>query len=379
MNIYLDNAATTQLDKEVLEAMLPYMNNLCGNPSSIHSYGRKAKAAVEKVRKQIATLLRAAPAEIFFTSGGTEGNNMVLRGAIEGLGINHVITSPIEHWAVLQPLAHMDKAGQIQRHYVEIDTQGNIRYEHLEHLLKSHPRALVSLMHGNNEIGNLNDLVRIGMLCRQYQAVFHTDAVQTLGRYPLDLQALPIDLLVGSAHKLHGPQGTGLVYINSTVRLTPLVHGGPQEQGMRGGTENVPGIIGFGKAIEVAYRDMEAQRQYIQHLKQYMISSLQATISGVAFHGTSADLARSLYTLLSVDLPPGDNHDMLLFNLDIQQIAASAGSACTSGSQQASHVIEALQADPKRGTVRFSLSKYNTVEEIDHTVKKLAVLFPEPA
>lgn len=377
MNVYLDNAATTLLDKEVLAAMLPYLNSPCGNPSSSHSYGRKAKVAVEKARKQIATFLKAAPAEIFFTSGGTEGNNMVLRGAVEGLGMHHVITSPIEHSAVLQSLAHMARASQIQRHYVEIDTQGDIQYEHLEHLLQRYPRALVSLMHGNNEIGNLNDLVRIGRLCRQYQAIFHTDAVQTLGCYPLDLQALPIDLLVGSAHKLHGPQGIGLVYINSEVQLTPLVHGGPQEQGMRGGTESVPSIIGFGKALEIAYRDMEAHRHYIQHLKQYMINSLRAAIPGVAFHGASADLSRSLYTLLSVNLPPADNHDMLLFNLDIQQIAASAGSACTSGSQQASHVIDALQADPKRGTIRFSLSKYNTVEEIDYTVKKLAALCPQ--
>ena len=377
MNVYLDNAATTLLDKEVLEAMLPYMKHLCGSPSAVHSYGRKAKAPVEKTRKQIATLLKAAPAEIFFTSGGTEGNNMVLRGAIEGLSIRHVITSPMEHWAVLQPLAYMAQAGQIQLHYVEVDTQGNILYEHLEHLLKSLSHVLVSLMHGNNEIGNLNDLVRIGTLCRQYQAIFHTDAVQTLGHYPLDLQALPIDLLVGSAHKFHGPQGIGLVYINSDIRLTPLLHGGSQERGMRGGTENVPGIIGFGKAMEIAYRDMEAHQQYIQHLKQHMISSLRAAVPGVAFHGTSADLIRSLYTVLSVDLPPADNHDMLLFNLDIQQIAASAGSACTSGSQQASHVIEALQADPKRGTIRFSLSKYNTVEEIDYTVNTLAALCPK--
>lgn len=376
MHVYLDNAATTSLDPEVLATMLPYMNSLCGSPASIHSHGRKAKVAIEKARKQVATLLNAAPAEIFFTSGGTEGNNMALRGAIEGLGIHHVITSPIEHLAVLQPLAYMARSGQIQCHNVAIDRQGHIQYEHLEDLLSSYERALVCLMHGNNEIGNLNDLVRIGALCQQYQAIFHTDAVQTLGHYQLDLRALPVHLLVGSAHKFHGPKGIGLVYINSDIQLRPFIYGGAQERGMRGGTENVPGIVGLSKALEIAYRDMAANRQYIQSLKQHMINRLQAAIPGISFYGDSADLAKSLYTLLSVGLPPSENHDMLLFNLDIQQIAASSGSACTSGSQQPSHVMAALQVAPQRGTLRFSLSKYNTAAEIDYAVEKLAELCP---
>jgi len=374
MTVYLDNAATTSLDEEVLEAMLPYMTTLCGSPSSIHSYGRKAKVAIEKVRKQVAVLLHAAPAEIFFTSGGTEGNNMVLRGAIEGLGIRHVITSPIEHLAVLQPLEHLARLGQIRLHYIALDKQGNIQYDHLESLLKSHEHSLVSLMHGNNEIGNLNDLVGIGALCQQYQAIFHTDAVQTLGHYKLDLQALPIHLLVGSAHKFHGPKGVGLVYISSDIQLTPFIYGGGQERGMRGGTENVPNIVGLGKALEIAYRDIDNNHQHIQNLKQRMLDSLSATIPHVSFYGTSADLAKSLYTLLSVSLPPSEDHDMLLFNLDIHQIAASSGSACTSGSQQASHVMKALHADPQRGAVRFSFSKYNTATEIDYAVEKLAEL-----
>lgn len=374
MTVYLDNAATTSLDEEVLEAMLPYMTTLCGSPSAIHGYGRKAKVAVEKARKHVAALLNAAPAEIFFTSGGTEGNNMALRGATEGLGIRHVITSPIEHLAVLQPLAHMAQSGQIQLHYVALDEQGHIQYDHLECLLKSHKHSLVSLMHGNNEIGNLNDLVRIGALCQQYQATFHTDAVQTLGHYKLDLHSLPVHLLVGSAHKFHGPKGIGLVYISNDTQITPFIYGGAQERDMRGGTENVPAIIGLSKALEIAYRDMETNRPYIQGLKQQMIHSLRASIPGISFYGDSANLAKSLYTLLSVSLPPAENHDMLLFNLDIHQIAASAGSACTSGSQQASHVIEALHADQQRGTIRFSLGKYNTATEIDYAVEKLAEL-----
>ena len=301
---------------------------------------------------------------------------MALRGVIEGLGIRHVITSLIEHLAVLQPLAQMAKSGQIQLHYVALDEQGHIQYEHLESLLKIHERSLVSLMHGNNEIGNLNDLVRIGELCQQYQAIFHTDAVQTLGHYKLDLQALPVHLLVGSAHKFYGPKGIGLIYISSDIQIAPFIYGGAQERGMRGGTENVPGIVGLSKALEIAHRDMETNRQYIQGLKQQMIYSLRASIPGVSFYGDSADLAKSLYTLLSVSLPPSENHDMLLFNLDIHQIAASSGSACTSGSQQASHVMEALHTDPQRGTIRFSLSKYNTAAEIDYAIEQLAELCP---
>jgi cysteine desulfurase len=373
--VYLDNAATTQLDEEVLAAMLPYMQALCGSPSSVHSFGRQAKVAVEKARKEVARLLNVSPSEIFFTSGGTEGNNMVLRGAVERLKIQHVITSAIEHLAVLQPLEHMVYSGQIQLHYVKLDEQGHIQYSHLEQLLKSYAPALVSLMHGNNEIGNLNDLIHIGNLCKQYRAIFHTDAVQTLGHYSLDLQQVPVDLLVGSAHKFHGPKGIGVVYIHRDLEIAPLLYGGGQERGMRGGTENVPGVVGLSTALSKAYRDMEANKQHILGLKRYMIDSLRSKIPDVSFYGASADLSKSLYTILSVSLPSFDHQDMVLFNLDINQVAASAGSACTSGSQTISHVIKALQIDPQRSPVRFSFSKYNTLAEVSYAVEKLAEIY----
>jgi cysteine desulfurase len=373
--VYLDNAATTFLDEEVLEAMLPYMQTLCGSASSVHSYGRQAKVALEKARKEVARLLKVTPSEIFFTSGGTEGNNMVLRGAVERLNIKHVITSAIEHLAVLQPLEHMVHLGQIQLHYVELDEQGHIQYTHLEKLLNSYAPALVSLMHGNNEIGNLNELVHIGNLCKQYRAIFHTDAVQTLGHYSLDLQQVPVDLLVGSAHKFHGPKGIGVVYIHRDLEIAPLLYGGGQERGMRGGTENVPGVVGLSTALSKAYRDMEANKQHILGLKRYMIDSLRREMPDVSFYGASADLSKSLYTILSVSLPPSDHQDMVLFNLDINQVAASAGSACTSGSQTISHVIKALQLDPQRSPVRFSFSKYNTLAEVSYAVEKLAEIY----
>ena len=376
MNVYLDNAATTPLAPAVLEAMMPSMHTLCGSPSSIHAHGRKAKVAVEKARKQVAALLNVSPAEIFFTSGGTEGNNMALWGSVAAQGIAQVITSPLEHHAVLHPLAQLAQAGHIQLHYVQVDAQGNLQYDHLEHLLKAHPQALVSLMHANNEIGNFNDLVRIGALCQTYGARFHTDAVQTIGHCVLDFQALPVHLAVGSAHKFHGPKGVGLLYIRGGTQVTPLIHGGAQERNMRGGTENVPGIVGLSKALELAYQHLEEDQQYIQGLKDRMIQRLQALIPGVAFNGTSAQAEASLYTILSVSLPPADSYDMLVFNLDIQQISASVGSACASGSNVGSHVLQALGTDPQRGTVRFSFSTYNTAEEVDYVAAQLAKLCP---
>ena len=378
MNVYLDNAATTPLEPAVLEAMLPYMHTWWGSPSSIHAHGRRAKVAVEKARKHVAALLHVSPAEIFFTSGGTEGNNMALKGSITATGITQVITSPLEHHAVLHPLEQLARSGQIQLHYVQVDAQGCLQYDHLAHLLKTHPQALVSLMHANNEIGNFNDLARIGALCQTYGARFHTDAVQTIGHCVLDFQALPVHLAVGSAHKFHGPQGVGLLYLRGGTQVTPLIDGGAQERNMRGGTENVPGIVGLSKALEVAYQNLAQDRPYIQALKDRMVQRLQARIPGVTFNGTSAQANTSLYTILSVSLPPADSHDMLLFNLDIQQISASAGSACTSGSNVGAHVLKALGTDPQRGTVRFSFSKYNTHEEVDYVVEQLARLSKSP-
>jgi cysteine desulfurase len=379
MVVYLDNAATTPLDSEVLEAMLPYMNTVCGSPSSIHSHGRKAKVAVEKARKHVATLLNASPSEIFFTSSGTEGNNMALWGSVKALNISHVITSPLEHHAVLHPLEKMSQAGQIRLHWVQVDAHGCLEYDHLEHLLKTHDRALVSLMHANNEIGNFNDIARIGALCHTFGAIFHTDAVQTMGRCVLDFQVLPAHLAVGSAHKFHGPKGVGLIYIRGGMQVAPLIYGGAQERNMRGGTENVPGIVGLSKALEASHETMQRDRQYIQGLKDRTIQRLQACIPGVSFNGTSTHAEASLYTILSVSLPPSDNHDMLVFNLDIRKISASVGSACASGSHVGSHVLRALGADQGRGTIRLSFSKYNTAAEVDYAVEQLELLSKTPS
>lgn len=375
MHVYLDNAATTQLDPEVRNTMFPYMDNLYGNPSSLHAYGRVAKVAIEKSRKTVAELLHVTPSEIFFTSGGTEGNNLALRGIIEKLGITHVITSPIEHLAVLEPLQRLSTTNQIQIHYVALDSVGRIDYTHLEALLKQYRPALVSIMHGNNEIGNLNDLLQIGQLCRTYQATFHTDAVQTLGHYELNLAELPVDILVGSAHKFHGPKGSGIIYINNQLSLHPQIIGGAQERTMRAGTENVPGIVGLSQALTIAYRNMTTTRKAIETLKQQMIIGLQASIPKVGFYGTSINLLDSLYTLLSVKLPNFVDQEMLLFNLDIHHIAASSGSACTSGSQKQSHVIEALYPGQQNSVVRFSFSKYNTVAEIEYVIGILAEIY----
>jgi cysteine desulfurase len=374
MTVYLDNAATTLLAAEVLEVMLPYMRTVCGSPSSIHSHGRMAKVAVERARKHVAALLNASPSEIFFTSSGTESNNMALWGSVAALNIDHVITSPIEHHAVLRPLEKMVQAGQIKVHWVQIDAQGRLQYDHLEHLLKMHGRALVSLMHANNEIGNFNDIARIGALCQTYGAIFHTDAVQTIGHCMLDFQALPVHLATGSAHKFHGPKGVGLIYIRGGMQVAPLIYGGAQERDMRGGTENVPGIVGLSKALEMAHRAMQEDRQYIQGLKDRMIQRLKACIPNVLFNGTSAHAEASLYTILSISLPPADSHDMLVFNLDIRKISASVGSACASGSHIGSHVLQALGTDQRRGTVRYSFSKYNTAEEVDYAVAQLDML-----
>jgi len=375
MYVYLDNAATTPLDPEVRTAMLPYMEGPYGNPSSLHAYGRAAKVAVERSRKTVADLLHVTPSEIFFTSGGTEGNNLAIRGTLEKLGIAHVITSPIEHLAVLEPLQNLAKKQNIQIHYVDLDAKGRINYTHLEELLKQYQPALVSLMHGNNELGNLNNLFEIGDLCRKYQAIFHTDAVQTLGHHALDLSQLPVDILVGSAHKFHGPKGIGFVYINNRISIHPQILGGAQERAMRAGTENVPAIVGLSQALVIAYRNMDANRKHIEGLKKHMIQKLQASISNVDFYGASAQLAESLHTILSVKLPYSDAQDMLLFNLDIHHIAASSGSACTSGSQKRSHVIEALYPLEKSIAIRFSFSKYNTMQEIDYVVARLVEVY----
>jgi cysteine desulfurase len=375
MRVYLDNAATTPLDPEVFEAMRPFMLEDFGNPSSTHSHGRKVRAAIESSRKKIAELLNCTPGEIIFTSGGTEADNSILTGAIQSYGLKHVISSPIEHHAVEHTLATMAKKNLIRLAMVNLDKEGHVDYGHLENLLKENPGSLVSLMHANNEIGNLLDITRVGELCENYKAYFHSDTVQTVGHYVHDLTKIRIHGMAAAAHKFHGPKGAGFMFIRKDKKIQPFVHGGSQERNMRGGTENVYGIIGLAKALEIAYRDMDAHTRHIQALKKRMIEKLKSNIPGVDFHGASADLDKSLYTVLNVCLPESEENDMVLFNLDLQGISASGGSACSSGATTGSHVLGAIYPGSKRGAIRFSFSKYNTAEEVDYAVAKLAELY----
>ncbi len=372
MKVYLDNAATTALDKEVLEAMLPIMVEHYGNPSSIHAFGRQTRAAIEQARKTVARLLNCSPAEIFFTSGGTEADNMAIRCSIENLGIKHAITSAIEHHAVLHTLEELAAKGIIKLSKVNLIDNGHIDLAHLDELLKTNERSFVSLMHDNNEIGNILPILEVGVICQKYNAVFHSDTVQTVGHYPIDTKEINIQFLNCGAHKFHGPKGVGFIYISNDIQIAPMITGGSQERNMRGGTENVTGIIGLAKAMEISYRELAQHTEYILGLKNYMIQVLEQNIAGVTFNGDVK--GNSLYTVLNVSLPPNENAEMLIFNLDINGIAASAGSACSSGSETGSHVLRAIGTDMSRPSVRFSFSKFNTKEEIDYTVSKLKAL-----
>ncbi len=370
--IYLDNAATTALDKEVLETMLPYMTTHFGNPSSIYSYGRETRLAIETSRKTVARLLNAHPGEIFFTSGGTESNNTAISAAIHDLGCRHIISSPIEHHAVLHTVEHYG-SGQVTPSFVKLLPDGHVDLDDLEQQLASHEeRCLVTLMHANNEIGNLLDINAVGSLCKKYNAIFHSDCVQTVGHYPLDLRKTPVHFISGSGHKFHGPKGVGILYVNDNVKIHPFIFGGAQERNMRAGTENVYGIVGFAKALEMAMNNFEKDSRYIQSLKTYMIEQLRKNVKCVTFNGDTE--GRSLYTVLSAALPKTERSEMILFNLDINHICASGGSACTSGADQGSHVIHAINNNPNLVTVRFSFSKHNTKEEIDKVISKLLEL-----
>lgn len=374
MKVYLDNAATTKLDEEVLKAMMPLLLEDFGNPSSIHSFGRKTRSAIENARKIVAKILNVSPAEIFFTSGGTEADNMAITQSVEKFGITHVISSPIEHHAVEHTIKVLEKAGKIKVSWVKIDKKGNVDLNDLEELLKNNPRSLVSLMHANNEIGTLLPIKEVGELCEKYNAIFHSDTVQTMGHYPMDLKDIKVHFVTCAAHKFHGPKGVGFLYINHQYKISPFIHGGSQERNMRGGTENVAGIIGLAKAFEICFSEMDEHQKHIMHLKDYMREQLIKNIPGVEFNGETSH-EKCLYTVLNCCFPNHPDAEMVLFNLDISGIAASGGSACSSGSNQGSHVLRGLGIDMERASVRFSFSKYNTIEEIDFVVKKLVELF----
>jgi cysteine desulfurase len=370
--IYFDNAATTALDPEVLEAMMPYLTEKFGNPSSIYSYGRETRLAIENARKSVSRILKTRPSSIFFTSGGTESSNTIIYAAINDLGCTSIITSAIEHHATLHTVEYFKGKG-IEVSYVKLLPNGHIDMQHLEELLATGKgKTLVTLMHANNEIGNILDIHAVGNLCRQYNAFFHSDTVQTVGHFPFDLQNTSVDFITGAAHKFHGPKGVGLLYVHEDISISPYIHGGGQERNMRAGTENLYGIVGFAKALELATEHYERDSAAIKELKLYMMDQLQKEIKGVSFNGDPK--GSSLYTLLSACFPKTDKSEMLLFNLDINNICASGGSACTSGANAGSHVIKALRADDSHVTVRFSFSKYNTKEEVDIVVEKLKEL-----
>jgi len=368
--IYFDNAATTSLDPQVLEAMMPYLTEKFGNPSSIYSYGRESRLAIENARKSVAKTLNAHPAEIFFTSGGTESSNTAINASIRDLGCTHIISSEIEHHATLHTVEEIRCRGEAKLSYVKLLANGQVDMEDLEQLLAGYDgKSLVTLMHANNEIGTMLDITAVGNLCKKYGAVFHSDTVQTVGHFPIDLRNTPVHFVTGAGHKFHGPKGVGILYINENIKIKPYIHGGGQERNMRAGTENLYGIVGFAKALELATAGYEKDSAYIRGLKMYAMEKLQKNIKGVAFNGDPT--GNSLYTVLSVSFPKTEKSEMLLFNLDINSICASGGSACTSGAEQGSHVIRAVNNNPNQVTVRFSFSKHNTEAEVDVLVEKL--------
>ncbi|MEM9687606.1 MAG: cysteine desulfurase family protein [Bacteroidota bacterium] len=374
-SIYLDNAATTMLRDEVTNSMLECLKTHYGNPSSTHSFGRTARTHIEKARKTIAKYINASPSEIVFTSGGTEADNMALRGAVRDLGVETIITSKIEHHAVLHTVEQLQREYSIHIKYVDLEQCGTPDMEHLENLLQADTsRKLVTLMHVNNEIGNITDVTTVGVLCKKYDALFHSDAVQSMGHWEWDVQKTNIDFLAASAHKFHGPKGVGFAYIKKDSAVKPLIFGGEQERGLRAGTEAVHNIVGLETAFTLAYEHLDKDREYVRGLKHYFIDELKKAFSEATFNGGCQDMDKSTYTILNVCLPVDEEKArILLFHLDINGIACSKGSACQSGSSKGSHVLSAIlpEEDLKRPSLRFSFSAYNTRAEIDYTIKVL--------
>jgi len=375
LKVYFDNAATTQLDPEVLQAMLPYMEDHYGNPSSIHAFGRRTRTAIEKARKNIATHLNCSTAEIFFTSGGTESNNTILLNTLQNLGVKHIITSPIEHHCILHTLDFLKQHYTFQVDYVKLSEQGAVDLENLDALCAATTeKTMVTLMHANNEIGNLLPIDEVAGICQKHQCLFHSDTVQTIGKIPIDLQKTPIHFLAGAGHKIHGPKGSGFLYINANNPCKPLLFGGGQERNMRAGTENLYGIVGLSKAIEIAHQTMEADTHHLKKIKNYCFEQIQSQMPQVTLNGTQGD--QSLHTILNLNFSEYPKTDMLLMNLDIEGICASGGSACSSGVDAGSHVIEALNLG--NSSIRFSFSKFNQPTEVDYAMNTLNKLLLSP-
>ncbi len=369
MRVYFDNAATTPLDPIVIEAMTKVMQENYGNPSSIHREGRTSRSIIEKARKAIANSINASIGEIFFTSGGTESTNMALKCSVRDLGVQRIITSRMEHHCVLHTVESLEKTHGITLEFVDIDQCGRVDYDQLAALLEnSDKKTLVSLMHANNEIGTVADMDKISTICQAHGALYHSDTVQTMGHFPIDVEKTKINFLTGAAHKFHGPKGVGFVYINGESMIKPYIDGGAQERNMRGGTENFYGIVGLAKALELAVDGMAEKHTHINGLRQYLKDQLNQNFDDIQFNGCQENY---LYTVLSVSFPPHPKSDMMMLNLDISGISASGGSACSSGAEKGSHVLASINAAADRKTIRFSFSHFNTKEEIDFLVEKL--------
>ncbi|WP_138434493.1 cysteine desulfurase family protein [Winogradskyella algicola] len=372
--VYLDNAATTALRPEVIKRMAEVLANTYGNASSTHSFGRSSKALLEQCRKNIAGYFNVSASEIVFTSGGTEADNLALRSAVRDLGVTEIITSKIEHHAVLHTAEQLQKEYNVKLNFVNLDACGMVDYMHLENLLKSSNKAIVSLMHVNNEIGNILDIERVAKLCKDNDALFHSDCVQSVGHFKLDLQDIPIDFFAASAHKFHGPKGVGFCFVRKESGLKPLIFGGEQERGHRAGTESIHNIVGMDEALRIAYNNIEIEREKITSIKSYFINQLKKVIPSVSFNGGCEDNVKSTYTLVNVCLPlEPSKAPMLQFQLDLKGIACSKGSACQSGSSQQSHVLSEILDEEKLKypSVRFSFSAFTTKKDIDYTVNVL--------
>lgn len=370
MRAYLDNAATTPLDPEVVKAMTDVLSNVFGNPSAQHAIGRTAKGLMEVSRRKIAELINAKPSEILFTSGGTEADNIVIRSAVHDLGVKHIITSPIEHHAVLNTIEEMDHKGLAKMHLVEINDQGTVNLEHLEQLAATYPGSLICLMHANNEIGTLLDIKKVAEIAKKHNCLFHSDTVQTMGHYKIDVEEIGLDFLACSAHKFNGPKGSGFLYVRNTHKLKPMITGGGQEKNLRAGTENLHGIVGLAKALEISHSIMPEKQARLQGYKSLLRQLIKDSIPGAGFNGLEAE-DKSLYTVLNVSLPPNPAGEMLLFKLDIEGVCASGGSACSSGASKGSHVLAAIHHPDERTGVRFSFGKFTTEEEIRFAAEKL--------
>lgn len=375
MNVYLDNAATTAVAPEVIEAMVPVLKESFGNPSSSHAVGRKSRVLIEQSRRSVAKFLNCHPSCIYFTSGGTEADNLALRSAVRDLGCTRIITSEAEHSAVIKTAQSLQRSNGVELDLVHHLENGQVDLDHLQSLLAQDGKTIVSLMHANNEVAVLQDIEVIGKMCQNHGALFHTDTVQTMCHYSFDLEALPVDFITCSAHKFHGPKGVGFLYIRKGLQVSGQIEGGSQERAVRGGTESTHNIIGLARAMELAYSDLEGHQSHVRGLKAQMVEGLKGAFEDIRFNGASDEMDK-LYTVLNVSFPPHPKSGMALFLLDLEGVACSGGSACSSGATLGSHVLRALKFhDPKRASLRFSFSRYNTQEDIDYALKAIQRVF----